>query len=332
MIVTKYEEVKKVYEYAAEQGWVIPCICTENQTSTEAILAACSEYQKQIGKPVPVSIAITTNYDHRSQALNYCACRDWKTGHKLFLDDIKAFAGEGGVYDNVTVLIHLDHVQYDVDKELWQGDLSEFSSIMFDASALPFAENIRLTADFVKNNKGKIFIEGACDEIVDATGGSHNDLTTPEKAVEYIAKTGVEMIVANLGTEHRATGKDLMYHGDLARLIKEKIGANIVLHGTSSVSNEQVKTLFNDGVCKVNIWTAIERDSSPVLFEELVKNASKVAGLNVVDKLIAEGYLTEKCRTGEKINIGFFTQTYRNSVMFAKIKDIVTDYLKLWYV
>ena len=83
MIVTKYEEVKKVYEYAAEQGWVIPCICTENQTSTEAILAACSEYQKQIGKPVPVSIAITTNYDHRSQALNYSACRDWKTGHKL---------------------------------------------------------------------------------------------------------------------------------------------------------------------------------------------------------------------------------------------------------
>lgn len=331
MIVTKYSEVKKVYDYAAEMGWVIPCICTENQTSTEAILAACSSYQKQTGKMVPISIAITTNYDHRSQAPNYSESRDWKTGLKLFLDDIKAFAGEGGVYDNVTVLVHLDHVQYDTDKELWSGDLSEYSSIMFDASALPFEDNIKWTKDFVEKNKGKILIEGACDEIVDATGSVHNELTSPEKAKYYIEQTGVDMIVANLGTEHRATGKELQYHADLANKIREEIGTNIVLHGTSSVTNDQVKTLFTDGVCKVNIWTAIERDSSPVLFESLVKNASKVAGIDMVDKLIKEGYLTEKCRTNEKINIGFFTEMYRNTVIFNKIKQIVTDYLTLWY-
>ena len=60
--------------------------------------------------------------------------------------------------------------------------------------------------------KGRIFIEGACDEIVDATGDVHNDMTTPEKAKSYIDETGVDMIVANLGTEHRASGKDLKYH------------------------------------------------------------------------------------------------------------------------
>ena len=332
MIITEYKEVKKVYEEAGKNGWVIPCICTENQTTTEAILSACSDYQKQTGKTIPISIAVTVNYDHRSQAPNYSESRDWKTGLKLFLDDIKAFARKGGVYDNVTVLIHLDHIQFDVDKELYESDLSEYSSIMYDASALPFEKNIESTAKFVKSMKGKILIEGACDEIVDATGGSHNDLTTPEKAKDYIERTGVDMIVANLGTEHRATGKDLKYHGELAREIKKEIGANIVLHGTSSVTNDQVKTLYNDGVCKVNIWTAMERDSSPVLFYEMVKNAEKVAGEKTVKKLIDEGYLTDKCLTGEKINIQFFTEKYRNSITFNKMKEMVKDYLELWYV
>ena len=332
MIITKYEEVKKVYENAGKNGWVIPCICTENQTTTEAILAACSEYGKKIGKRVPISIAATVNYSHRSQAPNYSESRNWKTGLKLFKDDIEAFAGNGGVYDDVEVLIHLDHVQFDDDEELTKSDLSGYSSIMYDASALPFDKNIEKTKEFVRRMKGRILIEGACDEIVDATGDTHNDLTTPEKAKRYIEETGVDMIVANLGTEHRATGKDLKYHGDLAREIKKAIGANIVLHGTSSVTNDQVKGLYGDGICKVNIWTAMERDSSPVLFYEMVKNAEKVAGEKTVEKLIQEGYLTEKCKTDEKINIGYFTEKYRNTIVFNKMKDMVNDYLELWYV
>ena len=76
MIITEYKEVKKVYEEAGKNGWVIPCICTENQTTTEAILSACSDYQKQTGKTIPISIAVTVNYDHRSQAPNYSESRD----------------------------------------------------------------------------------------------------------------------------------------------------------------------------------------------------------------------------------------------------------------
>ena len=202
---------------------------------------------------------------------------------------------------------------------------------MYDASNLPFEENIEKTKEFVKKMKGKILIEGACDEIVDATGTVRNALTTPENAKRYIEQTGVDMIVANLGTEHRATGKELMYHGDLAREIKKEIGNTIVLHGTSSVKNEQVKGLFSDGVCKVNIWTALERDSSKPLFYDMVLNASKVAGTEVVDKLIEEGYLTEKCRTGEKINIEYFTMRYRQEIIYKEMKKMVTDYLSMWY-
>ena len=145
-------------------------------------------------------------------------------------------------------------------------------------------------------------------------------------------ETGVDVIVANLGTEHRATGKELKYYGDVAREIKKLIGTNIVLHGTSSVTNDQVKGLFADGVCKVNIWTALERDTSKPLFADMVRNASKVAGPEVVDMLIEEGYLTEKCRTGDKINIAYFTARYRQGIIFEEMKKMVNTYLEMWYV
>lgn len=332
MIITKFDEVKKIYDDAAKKGWVLPCLCSENQTTTEAILEACSEYGKKIGERIPIIIAITVNYSHRQQAVNYSNANDWKTGLELFKGDIHALAGKGAKYEDVDVLIHLDHVQFDDDIELLESDLSEYSSIMYDASALPFDKNIEYTANFVKKMKGKILIEGACDEIVDATGTEHNALTTPENAKRYIDETGVDMIVANLGTEHRATGKELKYHGDLAREIKEVIGSTIVLHGTSSVTNDQVSQLFSDGVCKVNIWTALERDTSKPLFYDMVKNASKVAGPEIIDQLIEEGYLTEKCRTGDKINIKYFTARYRQGVIFEEMKKMVTTYLEMWYV
>jgi len=311
----------------------LPCFCSENLTTTESILAAAYEFGEEHGiRDLPIMLAITCNYSHRSQAVYYTHTRDSKTGLKLFYKDIETLTEKGAPYENLRVLVHLDHIQFDRDKDLLESDLSKYSSIMFDASSLPFEENIKLTAEFVEKKSGEIVIEGACDEILDATGNEHNDITTAENAQRYIAETGVYMIVANLGTEHRASGKELKYHSDAACKIKEKIGTKIVLHGTSSVPNDQIKNLFYDGICKVNIWTALERDTSPVLFEDMVKNASKVAGGEMIAKLIQEGYLTEKCATGEKLSIDNFTMAYRNGIVFSEMKKIVRAYLDMWYV
>ena len=85
------------------------------------------------------------------------------------MEEAKVLTAPGGPFDNVDVLIHLDHVQFDDDAELLEWDLSQFSSIMYDASKLPLDENISKTAEFVKRQKGVLMIEGACDEIIDAT-------------------------------------------------------------------------------------------------------------------------------------------------------------------
>lgn len=331
-IIADRKQVLDIYNEAERNRWVLPCFCSENLTTTESILAATKEYGDAKGiEDLPVIIAITCRYDHRTQASYYTHTRRWDTGLKLFLGDLKILTDKGSPYENLRVMVHLDHIQFDDDRELLSWDMSAFSSIMFDASRLSFQDNIKLTKQFVKDRGAKIVVEGACDEIVDATGNAKSELTTPEKAEEYFNKTGVDLIVANLGTEHRASAKNLKYYGDYAKKIKDRIGSRIVLHGASSVPGDQISHLIEDGVCKVNLWTALERDSSPALLKSMVENASKVAGGDVVEKLKNEELLGSKCASEERASLGYFTTEYRQNIIFIEMKKIVNAYLKLWY-
>lgn len=330
-IITDREQVLDIYEEAKQNRWVLPCFCTENLTTTEAILEAAREYGEIKGiSNLPIIIAITCQYNHRAQAAYYTHTRCWGLGLKLFLSDLKILTSKNSPYESLRVMIHLDHIQADDDRELLTWDMKEFSSIMFDASKFPIEENMRLTKQFVEEQGSIIVVEGACDEIMDATGNDKSELTTSSKAEEYVKQTGVDLIVANLGTEHRASSKDLKYYGDYAQRIKEKIGTKIVLHGASSVPGNQISNLIEDGVCKINLWTALERDSSPALFKAMVENASKVAGKDMVEKLIEEELLSTKCLQTDKASIEFFTTVYRQDIVFEEMKKIVMTYLELW--
>ena len=47
--------------------------------------------------------------------------------------------------------------------------------------------------------------------------------------------------------------------------------------------------------------------------------------------IISVQELTDKCKNADRISIDFFTQKYRNGIVFNKMKEIVNDYLELWY-
>lgn len=325
--------VLDVHAEAARKNWVIPTFCTENLTTTEAILSAALHYGKRIGQPgIPITVAITNQYSHRSQSVNYTHTKQWDIGLKLFLADIEVLTGKGSPFEKLEVMIHLDHTQWDKDEKLLHWDMKRFSSIMFDASELPFEENIERTAEFVDHNGSDIVIEGACDEILDAGGVVTGKLTSPESALRYLKQTRADFIVANLGTEHRANAAELNYHGSLAKQISKLTGTRLVLHGTSSVGLDQLKTLFEDGIAKVNIWTTLERDSSPVLFSEMVRNAAKIIGKERADKMVESGLLGGWVDLAGKPSLSHYTTVYRQDIVFGKMKQIVLDYLQLWYV
>jgi fructose/tagatose bisphosphate aldolase len=325
--------VLDIYSKAGQNRWVIPTFNSENLTTTEAILSAAYDYSRKIDQPdIPVTIGITNQYSHRSQSVYYTHTRQWDIGLRLFLADLEVLTRKGSPFEKLSVMIHLDHVQWDKDRPLLDWDMNMFSMIMYDASSLPFEENIRLTAEFIDKHGHEIVIEGACDEIVDATGDTRSDLTTPEQAKRYLDQTRADFIVANLGTEHRASSADLKYHGDLAREISKLTGTKLVLHGTSSVGNDQVKDLFNDGIAKVNIWTILERNSSPVLFEDMVRNASKITGKEKTVSMISSGLLGEKADRTNKASLSHYTTVYRQDIVFGEMKKIVRAYFDLWYV
>ena len=310
MIVTDRSQTLEIYAEAAERRWVLPCLCSENLTTTEAILSAAKDMADARGIPdLPVTVAITCQYSHRTQAANYSHTRDWLTGLRLFTEDAKILCGPGGPFETLRVMLHLDHIQH--DEALVTADLSDYASILFDASVLPFDDNIAATARFVEQRGGAIVVEGACDEIADAGSGADIGLTTPERAARYFKETGVDLAVANLGTEHRASGADLFYRGDLARAIRDVVGTKIVLHGASSVPEAQLASLFDDGVCKVNLWTALERDSAAVLLDKMTRNADRIAG--------------------PERDLRYFTTLYRQDIVFDKMRAMVGGYLLMWY-
>ncbi|MBP3388836.1 MAG: hypothetical protein J6K98_03065, partial [Clostridia bacterium] len=101
-VIRDRQAVLDIYKAAGEKGWVLPCICTENLTTTEAILTAAEEFRQAHGlDSLPIIVAMTCRYDHRSQATNYTHTRRWDTGLKLFTESVKVLAGEGGPFEKL---------------------------------------------------------------------------------------------------------------------------------------------------------------------------------------------------------------------------------------
>lgn len=327
-LVTGRESVLEVFAEAGRNAWVIPAFGTENLTTTEAVLAATAEHGKALGiSDLPVMLAVTNQYPERTQTAYYTHTRDWRIGLELFLADLGVLTRKDSPFGRLRVMVHLDHIQHDLDAGLWQGDLSRFSSIMFDASTLPFEENIRATRAFVDARKNEIVIEGACDYV----GGKGGRLTTVEEARRYASETGVDWIVANLGTEHRAGASALHYAAERAREISAEIGRRLVLHGTSSVATDQLPRLFSDGIAKVNLWTALERDSSVSLLRGMVTHAAKVGGEAAAVGLARAGLLGPAADTASPAAITHFTTDWRQGLVFGEMKRMVKRWLEAWY-
>jgi fructose/tagatose bisphosphate aldolase len=331
-IIRNRQHVLELYSEAAENKWVIPCFCSENLTTTEAILSGVKDYGDLIGKnDLPITVAMTNLYPPRPQSTFYSHTGKWNIGLRLFLKDAEILLSKQSPYSKLRVMLHLDHIQPTVDAKLLKWDMKQFSSIMFDASNYSFEDNIRMTTEFVEKEGKHIVIEGACDEITDAGGNEISNFTTPEKAERFLSQTGCNFIVANLGTEHRASTSELKYHGEVARNIKKRIGSKIVLHGGSSVIAKQIRKLFSDGICKANIWTILELNSTHILFKEMVKNAPKLIGSKAVNEILPEYYPSSGNHLNTKPDINYFTTSYRQYVVFTEMKKIVTRYLQMWY-
>jgi len=161
------------------------------------------------------------------------------------------------------VVIHLDHSDWGPICEAIQAG---FTSVMIDASALPFEENIAITKKVCElAHPLGVSVEGELGTIGTADGFEggmdHILYTRPEDAVRFVAETGVDCLAIAIGTSHGLYPKGMQpkLKQDLLSEIKSQLpDTPLVLHGGSGNSDEEIAEAVKRGVNKINISSDIK--------------------------------------------------------------------------
>lgn len=158
----------------------------------------------------------------------------------------------------VDVAVHLDHglTIETVKTALELG----FTSVMLDASTLPFKENVKKTAEVVE-------IAGHFDATVEAelglVGGSEDGsrdhgirCTDPTDAKIFVENTGIDALAVAIGNAHGNYTSAPKLAFEVLEKIHENVSIPLVLHGGSGITDEDFQRAISLGIKKVNIATA----------------------------------------------------------------------------
>ena len=158
----------------------------------------------------------------------------------------------------VDVAVHLDHgLTFEtVDKALELG----FTSVMLDASTLPFEENIaRVKVVVEKARKYGATVEAELGLVGGSEDGSCDHgirCTYPDDAVVYARETGIDALAVAIGNAHGNYPVAPTLAFDVLEKIHEKVDIPLVLHGGSGITDKDFQRAISLGIRKVNIATA----------------------------------------------------------------------------
>jgi fructose-bisphosphate aldolase class II len=315
-LVIEPKEVRNILADYRSRKISMPCFCAENTFTMEGILKGAAKVADSTGRNAVVFVAATGNYHGRQQLKNYTSLDNTEEGFLAFRDDLKRMTRKGGAFENVYAIASLDHGQPGLDEYLFEEGKGFWGCVMYDCSTMALDDNRSKVAEFVKKNSGYYIVEGCVDEITESGDGGVK-LTNPDDARRYLEETNVDLIVVNLGTEHRATAAELRYRSDIAKMIYEKVGYKLVLHGTSSLSRDDIGSLRYDGIAKVNIWTVLETKTSQDMMVELIKQLRKILPASKIKELVEAGLLGAEFAgaSADKPELKYLTEVYRRSLI-----------------
>ncbi len=238
-LVTSTEMFKKAYN----GGYAIGAFNVNNMEIVQGITEAAKELQ------APLILQVSAG------ARKYA-------NHTYLIKLVEAAVIETGL----PICLHLDHGDsFELCKSCIDGG---FTSVMIDASSKPFAENIEITKKVVEyaHDHGVVVeaelgaLAGVEDDVNVSAADSH--YTRPEEVEEFVSKTGCDSLAIAIGTSHGAykfTAAQCTRNekGELVppplrfdildEVVKRLPGFPIVLHGSSSVPQEFVKMVNENG-------------------------------------------------------------------------------------
>jgi len=159
----------------------------------------------------------------------------------------------------VPVAVHLDHA---TDERLVRGAVRVgLGSVMYDASAAPYDQNVRATAEVAGwcHERG-VWVEAELGEIggkdgVHAAGAR----TSPAEAARYTAATGVDALAVAVGSSHAMLTRDAVLDAGLIAEIHRAVPVPLVLHGSSGVPDAGLAAAVAAGMTKINVATQLNK-------------------------------------------------------------------------
>ena len=238
---------KEMFAKAIKGGYAIPAYNFNNMEQLQAIVQAAVETKS----PVILQVSKGARAYANATLLRYMA------------QGAVEYAKELGC-EKPQIVLHLDHgPNFEVCKDCID---SGFSSVMFDGSALPYDENVAETKKVVEYAHARgVTVEaelGVLGGVEDDVAAEESKYTKPEEVVDFVTKTGCDSLAISIGTSHGrckftpeqcTRGPDGVLNPpplafDVLEAIEKQIpGFPIVLHGSSSVPQEYVKTIEQYG-------------------------------------------------------------------------------------
>ena len=176
----------------------------------------------------------------------------------------------------VPVGLHLDHVES--DDLLAEAAGHGFGSVMYDASKLPYAQNVARTAAAVRAcHRQGLWVESELGE-VGGKDGAHapGARTDPDEAAAYVRSTGVDALAVAVGSSHAMHTRTARLDQALIARLRAAVPVPLVLHGSSGVPDDELVAAVRGGMTKINIGTALNVAFTGAVRESLDGNATLV--------------------------------------------------------
>ncbi len=239
---------KDMFARAVDGGYAIPAFNFNNLEQLQAIVKAAAELKS----PVILQVSKGARNYANATLLRYLA-----EGAVEYAKELGCAAPE--------IVLHLDHGD---SFELCKNCIDMgFSSVMYDGSHLPYEENIAITRQVVEYaHAHDVTVEaelGVLAGVEDEVASEESHYTKPEEVIDFATRTGCDSLAISIGTSHGAykfkpeqctidpeTGHLVpppLAFDVLAEIEKKLPGFPIVLHGSSSVPQEYVAIINNNG-------------------------------------------------------------------------------------
>ncbi|MCD8799475.1 ketose-bisphosphate aldolase [Mammaliicoccus sciuri] len=273
---------KEILRVANENKFAVPAFNAGSGQLLDAVMQACEETES------PVMIAIHPD--------------ELKFLTDSFVAQVKYFAN----HSKVPVCIHLDHgASYE---QVIHAIKLGFTSVMIDASHLPFEENIAVTKKVVDiAHPVGVSVEAELGTIGDTGntvegGVSEVIYTDPSTAQEFLERTGVDSLAIAIGTAHGIYPKNMKpeLKLDILKETSHLTDIPLVLHGGSSNPDNEIQEAVKLGINKINISSDIKIAFTNKLRDVLDNQDSEAREPNVIFPSCIEE--TKKVAV-EKINL-----------------------------